>query len=109
MQAQQRAFRRVEVLARDLNGEETTTALTRVMGIAYGTRYAGFGDRALAEESTARAAVARTLREAAAAVYTDPGHPHGCLFVHTAVSSTPEVAESLRRRRNATHRPSKVG
>jgi AcrR family transcriptional regulator len=103
--------------------EATSVAdLTRVMGIgapslyaafgdkqtlfqeavlAYGTRYAAFGDRALAEEPTARGAVARTLREAAA-VYTAPGHPHGCLFVHASVScSTPEVAESLRARRNA--------
>ncbi|CAM5433392.1 TetR/AcrR family transcriptional regulator [Streptomyces canus] len=67
----------------------------------YGSRYAAFADRALAEEPTARAAVARTLREAARA-YTDPDRPHGCLIAHAATNcTTPEVAESLRNRRNA--------
>lgn len=67
----------------------------------YGVRYGSFGDRALAEEPTARAAVARMLREAASE-YTDPAHPHGCLIVHAATNcSTPEVEESLRGRRNA--------
>ncbi|WP_369172295.1 TetR/AcrR family transcriptional regulator [Streptomyces sp. R28] len=67
----------------------------------YGVRYGSFADRALAEEPTARAAVARMLREAAAE-YTDPAHPHGCLVVHAATNcSTPEVEESLRGRRNA--------
>jgi TetR/AcrR family transcriptional regulator, copper-responsive repressor len=67
----------------------------------YGVRYGSFGDRALAEESTARAAVERMLREAAVA-YTAPGHPHGCLVIHAATNcSTPEVEESLRARRNA--------
>lgn len=67
----------------------------------YGVRYGSFGDRALAEEPTARAAVARMLREAAAE-YTDPTRPHGCLVVHAATNcSTPEVEESLRGRRNA--------
>ncbi|GAA4297679.1 TetR/AcrR family transcriptional regulator [Streptomyces venetus] len=67
----------------------------------YGARYGSFTDRALAEESTARSAVERTLREAATA-YTEPGHPHGCLVVHAAANcSTPEVEQSLRDRRNA--------
>jgi len=67
----------------------------------YGARYGSFGDRALAEEPTARAAVERMLREAAVQ-YTDPAHPHGCLVVHAATNcSTPEVEESLRERRNA--------
>lgn len=67
----------------------------------YGVRYGSFPERALAEEPTARAAVARMLREAAAE-YTDPAHPHGCLVVHAATNcSTPEVEESLRGRRNA--------
>ncbi|KMS73829.1 TetR family transcriptional regulator [Streptomyces viridochromogenes] len=67
----------------------------------YGVRYGSFGDRALAEEPTARAAVARMLHEAASE-YTDPARPHGCLIVHAATNcSTPEVEESLRRRRNA--------
>lgn len=67
----------------------------------YGVRYGSFGERALAEEPTARAAVERMLREAAAE-YTAPGRPHGCLVVHAATNcSTPEVEESLRERRNA--------
>jgi AcrR family transcriptional regulator len=68
---------------------------------AYGTRYGSFGDRALTEERTARAAVARMLREAAAE-YTEPGRPHGCLVIHAATNcTTPEVEDSLRERRNA--------
>ncbi|MGP4006289.1 TetR/AcrR family transcriptional regulator [Streptomyces sp. 4N124] len=106
------------------HGYEATSVsdLTRVMGIGapslyaafgdkqalfaevvseYGTRYGAFGDRALAEEPTARAAVARMLREAAA-TYTAPGLPHGCLVVHAATNcSNPEVEASLRDRRNA--------
>ncbi|MFH9986717.1 TetR/AcrR family transcriptional regulator [Streptomyces luteogriseus] len=67
----------------------------------YGARYGSFADRALAEEPTARAAVERTLREAATA-YTEPGHPHGCLAVHAAANcSNLEVEQSLRDRRNA--------
>lgn len=67
----------------------------------YGARYGSFGDRALAEELTARAGVARMLREAAAE-YTAPGRPHGCLVIHAAANcSTAEVEESLRQRRNA--------
>ncbi|MFI0269883.1 TetR/AcrR family transcriptional regulator [Streptomyces luteogriseus] len=67
----------------------------------YGARYGSFADRALAEEPTARAAVERTLREAATA-YTEPGHPHGCLVVHAAANcSNLEVGQSLRDRRNA--------
>ncbi|MGY6026030.1 TetR/AcrR family transcriptional regulator [Streptomyces spinosirectus] len=106
------------------HGYEATSVsgLTRVMGIgapslyaafgdkralfeevvtAYGTRYGSFVDRALAEEPTARAAVERMLREAAAE-YTAPGRPHGCLVVHAATNCTsPEVEASLRERRNA--------
>jgi len=106
------------------HGYEATSVsdLTRVMGIGapslyaafgdkqqlfaevvheYGTRYGSFGDRALAEEPTARAAVARMLREAAVE-YTAPGRPHGCLVIHAATNcTTPEVEESLRERRNA--------
>ncbi|MFE7836627.1 TetR/AcrR family transcriptional regulator [Streptomyces sp. NPDC057474] len=106
------------------HGYEATSVsdLTRVMGIGapslysafgdkqslfeevvrvYGTRYGSFVERALAEEPTARAAVERILREAAAE-YTDPDHPHGCLVVHAATNCTsPEVEESLRTRRNA--------
>ncbi|MFH8223402.1 TetR/AcrR family transcriptional regulator [Streptomyces sp. NPDC018057] len=111
------------VLAFWENGYEGTSVsdLTRVMGIGapslyaafgdkqalfaevvrdYGERYGSFGDRALAEEPTARAAVERMLREAAAE-YTAPGRPHGCLVIHAAANcTTPEVEESLRARRN---------
>lgn len=68
----------------------------------YDAKHGSFGNRALAEELTARAAVERTLREAAVE-YTDPAHPYGCLVVHAATNcTTPEVEESLRERRNAT-------
>ncbi|CAM5503785.1 TetR/AcrR family transcriptional regulator OS=Streptomyces tendae OX=1932 GN=GUR47_14645 PE=4 SV=1 [Streptomyces tendae] len=67
----------------------------------YGVRYGSFGDRALAEEPTARAGIERMLREAAVE-YTAPGRPHGCLVIHAAANcSTAEVEESLRERRNA--------
>ncbi|AIJ13428.1 TetR family transcriptional regulator [Streptomyces coelicolor] len=67
----------------------------------YGVRYGSFGERALAEEPTARAGIERMLREAAAE-YTAPGRPHGCLVIHAAANcSTTEVEESLRERRNA--------
>ncbi|MFF4361748.1 TetR/AcrR family transcriptional regulator [Streptomyces sp. NPDC001604] len=106
------------------HGYEATSVsdLTRVMGIGapslyaafgdkralfdevvtvYGARYGSFADRALAEEPTARAAVERMLREAAAE-YTAPGRPHGCLVIHAATNCTsPEVEASLRERRNA--------
>ncbi|MFG2728672.1 TetR/AcrR family transcriptional regulator [Streptomyces canus] len=106
------------------HGYEATSVsdLTRVMGIGapslyaafgdkrslfeevvqeYGVRYGSFGDRALAEEPTVRAAMERMLREAAFE-YTAPGRPHGCLVIHAATNcSSPEVEESLRVRRNA--------
>ncbi|MEU6217097.1 TetR/AcrR family transcriptional regulator [Streptomyces sp. NPDC047022] len=105
-------------------GYEATSVsdLTRVMGIGapslyaafgdkrslfeevvavYDERYGSFGDRALAEEPTARDAFRRMLREAAS-LYTAPGRPHGCLVLHAATNcATPEVEESLRARRNA--------
>ncbi|MFC7819742.1 TetR/AcrR family transcriptional regulator [Streptomyces sp. NPDC057367] len=124
-----RSFDRTTALEKALmafweHGYEATsvTDLTRAMGIGapslyaafgdkrslfeevvqvYGARYGSFGDRALAEEPTARAGVERMLREAAAE-YTAPGRPHGCLVIHAAANcSTAEVEESLRRRRNA--------
>lgn len=125
-----RSFDRTTALERAIlafweHGYEATSVsdLTRVMGIGapslyaafgdkralfaevveeYGTRYGSFGGRALAEEPTARAAVARLLREAAAE-YTAPGRPRGCLVVHAATNcTTPEVEESLRERRNGS-------
>ncbi|MFJ3303007.1 TetR family transcriptional regulator C-terminal domain-containing protein [Streptomyces sp. NPDC086549] len=63
--------------------------------------YGSFSRRALDEEATARAGVARPLREAAAE-FTDPGHPHGCLVIQAATNcTTPEVEDALRRQRNA--------
>ncbi|MES4888824.1 TetR/AcrR family transcriptional regulator [Streptomyces sp. NPDC096012] len=125
-----RSFDRATALHKALmafweHGYEATSVsdLTRIMGIGapslyaafgakrtlfeevvrvYADTHAVFGERALAEGPTARAAVARTLREAAAA-YTDPAHPYGCLIVHAAANSnSPEVGEPLRDRRNAT-------
>ncbi|MFI8929504.1 TetR/AcrR family transcriptional regulator [Streptomyces sp. NPDC053474] len=105
-------------------GYETTSVsdLTRELGIGAPSLYAAFGDkrtlfaevlqryavsygafgaRALEEESTVRAGVERMLREAAAE-YTDPTHPHGCLVIHAAVNcATPEVEQTLRDQRNA--------
>jgi len=61
-----------------------------------------FAARALAEEGTARAAVERVLREAAAE-YTAPEHPWGCLIISAAVNcGTPEVEAQLRAERQAT-------
>ncbi|MEU4997169.1 TetR/AcrR family transcriptional regulator [Streptomyces sp. NPDC021622] len=106
------------------HGYEATsvTDLTRAMGIGapsmyaafgdkrslfeevvrvYGQTYGGFGDRAFAEEPTVRGGVARMLHEAAAK-YTEPGHPRGCLVIYAATNcATPEVEASLRDQRNA--------
>ncbi|MEU6824523.1 TetR/AcrR family transcriptional regulator [Streptomyces atriruber] len=105
------------------NGYEGTSVsdLTRVMGIGAPSLYAAFGDkrtlfdevvvrygathgvfgaRAFDEEPTARAAVSRMLHEAAAE-FTDPSHPRGCLVISAATNcTTPEVEEALRDRRN---------
>ncbi|MFB9516351.1 TetR/AcrR family transcriptional regulator [Streptomyces purpureus] len=107
------------------HGYETTSVadLTRAIGIgapslyaafgdkkalfgevveAYAERYGSFGARALAEEPTARAGMARLLRESAAE-FTDPAHPFGCLMIAAAINcGTPEVEQALRERRQAT-------
>ncbi|MFD7662257.1 TetR/AcrR family transcriptional regulator [Streptomyces sp. NPDC059788] len=96
--------------------------LTEVMGIKAPSLYAAFGDkrtlfeeaveayvrdfgafsgRALAEEPTARRAVARTLREAAA-FHTLPGYPRGCMVITAATNCTvqsEDVMRGLRERR----------
>ncbi|WP_318201460.1 TetR/AcrR family transcriptional regulator [Streptomyces sp. SCL15-4] len=124
-----RSFDRATALEKALmafweHGYEATSVsdLTRAMGIGAPSLYAAFGDkqtlfdevvrvyagthgafadRALAEEPTAREGIARVLREAAAE-YTDPAHPHGCMVVHAATNCTnPEVEALLRERRNA--------
>jgi AcrR family transcriptional regulator len=109
-----RGFDRSTALDRALtefwkHGYEATSiaGLTAAMGISPPSLYAAFGDkrtlfteavaryadtygqygsRALGE-STARAAVERMLREAAAE-YTDPNHPPGCLVINGAVNTT---------------------
>lgn len=69
--------------------------------LVYGGRYGDFAAVALAEEPTARAALGRVLHEAAE-VYTDPAHPPGCMVISAAVNTTSdEVAEALRGRREA--------
>ncbi|AYG80512.1 HTH-type transcriptional repressor ComR [Streptomyces hundungensis] len=106
------------------HGYEATSVadLTRAMGIGAPSLYAAFGDkralfeevlsvygathgafmtRAFAEEPTARRAVARLLREAAAE-FTDPAHPYGCLVISAAANCTTEAIKvDLRERRNA--------
>ncbi|MGW2252306.1 TetR/AcrR family transcriptional regulator [Kitasatospora sp. NPDC001660] len=106
--------------------EATSVAdLTAAMGIRPPSLYAAFGDkrtlfaevlaryeetygayttRAFAEEPTARAGVARMLREAAA-VLTDPDHPWGCLLAGSTVNCTsPEVVQTVREQREANVR-----
>ncbi|MDT0447372.1 TetR/AcrR family transcriptional regulator [Streptomyces johnsoniae] len=106
--------------------EATSVAeLTRVMGIGAPSLYAAFGDkralfeevverfgerfglfidRAVAEEPTASRAMARVLREAAAE-YTTPGRPPGCLVASAALNCpVEEVAAGLRARREGNVR-----
>jgi AcrR family transcriptional regulator len=97
------------------HGYEATSiaGLTQAMNIRPPSLYAAFGDkrklftealehyqrthgaftvRALAEEPTARQAIERLLREAAAN-YADPTHPPGCLVITATVNYGPESAE----------------
>ncbi|MFD7923837.1 TetR/AcrR family transcriptional regulator [Streptomyces sp. NPDC059740] len=67
----------------------------------YGRTYGAFTTRALAEETTACAAIGRLLREAARE-YTDPSHPPGCMVITAATNCTPtaeDVQRQLRDRR----------
>jgi AcrR family transcriptional regulator len=69
----------------------------------YITTHGSYGTRALAEP-TAQQAV-QTLLKLAAAVYTEPGHPPGCLVISGAGSHGPaskDVAARLRAQRDAT-------
>ncbi|GAA2010416.1 TetR/AcrR family transcriptional regulator [Catenulispora yoronensis] len=66
--------------------------------------YGAFTQRALAEEPTARGAIARLLHEAAAA-YTRPDRPPGCLLISATTNCSPqsaEVADRLRDIRSAS-------
>jgi AcrR family transcriptional regulator len=97
------------------HGYEATSLaeLTRVMGINPPSLYAAFGDkralfseavvryqqtrgaftlRALDEEPTARAAIERLLRDAAAS-YAEPDHPRGCMIVSAATNCGPQHAD----------------
>lgn len=60
----------------------------------YGLRYGGFAATALAEEPTARAAIARTLHEAARE-YTLPGRPPGCMVISAAVNTSNSAVVQL--------------
>ncbi|MEU3370364.1 TetR/AcrR family transcriptional regulator [Streptomyces sp. NPDC006660] len=128
---QRRAFDRdeaLEVALREfwLHGYETTSvaSLTRAMGINPPSLYAAFGDkrqlftevvqhyaatygsygaRALAQP-TARGAIETMLR-LAAADFTDPSHPPGCLVISGATNCTPaaeDVKAELRAFREGT-------
>jgi AcrR family transcriptional regulator len=87
--------------------------LTNALGIGAPSLYAAFGDKralflealdrymrtygaftehALAEEPDARHAVQRLLREAAAA-YTRPARPRGCLLITAATNCSPQSAD----------------
>ncbi len=66
----------------------------------YGIRYGGWIARALAEEPTAKQAIARILREAAEE-HTRPGRPPGCMLLCAADNTNnADVAEQLRQIRN---------
>ena len=61
----------------------------------YTRTYHGYMARALTEESTLRAGIARLLKDAADS-YTRPNKPRGCLIINAAVNSTcPEVVQTL--------------
>ncbi|MEU7132304.1 TetR/AcrR family transcriptional regulator [Streptomyces sp. NPDC046261] len=106
------------------HGYESTSIadLTRVMGIGAPSLYAAFGDkaalfrealalyrhrygawveRAVGEEPTARAAMERLLREAAAELTTE-GRPRGCLVISAGdhgTTASVEAERALRARR----------
>ncbi|MGV9678731.1 TetR/AcrR family transcriptional regulator [Nocardia sp. NPDC003482] len=68
----------------------------------YGQRYRTYLAEAIRREPTLRAGIERLLREAAAA-YTLPGHPAGCLIITATVNcATPDARELLRELRNGS-------
>ncbi|GAA1388446.1 TetR/AcrR family transcriptional regulator [Kitasatospora putterlickiae] len=119
------ALRQATMLFWQYGYEGTSVAeLTKRMGINAPSLYSAFGDKralfdevvetygrsfgsfvavALEEETTAREAFARVLREAAAA-YTDPEHPAGCLVISATTNVSPkddEVADAMRELRRS--------
>lgn len=54
--------------------------------------YGAFAVRAVAEEPTARGGIERLLREAAAA-YTRPDRPPGCMLITAATNCSPQSAD----------------
>lgn len=67
----------------------------------YAESYGSYGRRALDEEPTVRAGIARLLRETAAE-HTKPGRPRGCLIISAAANcSAEDVREALRAIRTA--------
>ncbi|WP_327088912.1 TetR/AcrR family transcriptional regulator [Nonomuraea sp. NBC_01738] len=63
---------------------------------SYGSRYGGFMARALAEEPTAKQAIARLLHEVAEE-HTRAGRPRGCMLLCAGENTNSvEVAERLR-------------
>lgn len=64
-------------------------ALFREAIALYEAGEGGFADRALAEELTAREAIARMLRDAVE-IYTRPGQPQGCMVVSAATNCSAE-------------------
>ncbi|MFC8453824.1 TetR/AcrR family transcriptional regulator [Kitasatospora sp. NPDC057223] len=127
-----RSFDREAALSRAVDlfwehGYEATSVadLTAAMGIRPPSLYAAFGDKrslfeevvasyqqthgaalpgALDEGPTVRAGIARMLLTAAAE-YTDPAHPWGCLLISSTVNCTsPEVEDELRDVRNGNVR-----
>jgi AcrR family transcriptional regulator len=132
-----RAFDRDEALMRATmvfwkHGYDATSVaqLTEAMGIGAPSMYAAFGDkRALFEEAllyymktygsfmgrlfeepfeapSVRAALAQLLRDAAA-MFTSPDHPRGCMLITAATNCAPEsatIAKRLRELRASTVR-----
>lgn len=103
------------------HGYEATSIslLTKALGIGAPSLYAAFGDkralffealdrynhtygdftaRALTEVADAHDAIERLLYEAAAA-YTRPDRPHGCLVISAAVNCSPQSADIVGRLR----------